>query len=108
MGSTDGKLIPPEYIPLLKEMHADGHNLEVAYKDRERGEKLVQRAKSLGLYDWLYARAARLCGTPEEIGTRLRSFQNQGLDQWCLWQDGGAGANTDIPVKLGEVLTFVD
>ena len=108
MGSTEGKLIPPEYIPLLKEMHADGHNLAVAYKDLERGEKLVQRAKSLGLYDWLYARASRLCGTPAEIGARLQSFQKQGLDHWCLWQDGGEGDYNDIPAKLGETLRFVD
>ncbi len=80
----------------------------VAYKDLERGEKLVQRAKSLGLYDWLYARASRLCGTPAEIGARLQSFQKQGLDHWCLWQDGGEGDYNDIPVKLGETLRIVD
>ncbi|MEC7913663.1 MAG: hypothetical protein VX918_05230, partial [Chloroflexota bacterium] len=59
-------------------------------------------------YDWLYARASRLCGTPAEIGARLQSFQKQGLDQWCLWQDGGEGDYNDIPVRLGEVLRFVD
>ena len=105
MGSTDGKLIPPEYIPLIRQMHADGHNLEIAYKDPDRGEKLVERAKSLGIYNWLYDRASRLCGTPAEVGARLRSFRSQGLDCWCLWQDGGDEDYNDMPVKLGEVLT---
>lgn len=104
MGSTEGKLIPPEYIPLLRQMHADGHNLENAYKDPERGEKLAERAKSLGIYNWLYDRASRLCGTPSEIGARLQAFQSQGLDRWCLWQDGGEGDHNDMPTKLGEVL----
>ena len=108
MGSTEGKLIPPEYIPLLREMHADGHDLSTAYKDPDRGEKLVERAKTLGIYDWLYERAARLCGTPREIAARLQTFQDQGLDRWMLWQDGGEGDYRDSPAKLGEVVAEFD
>ena len=104
MGSTKGKLIPSEYIPLLREMHGDGHDLAVAYKDPERGAKLVERAKTLGLYEWLYERASRLCGTPPEIAERLKTFRDQGLDKWMLWQDGGEGDINDMPARLGEVL----
>ncbi len=104
MGSTEGKLIPDEYVPLLKQMHADGHDLQTSYKDPNRRRILVERAKVLGLYDWLYARAARLCGTPEDIGRRLNELGNQGLNQWCLWQDGGDGGPLEVASLLGAAM----
>ena len=103
MGGTEGKLIPVDYIPLLREMHADGHDLQVSYQDPERGYKLVERAKKLGLYDWLLTRSPRLVGTPAEIGERLKALEAQGLDNWCLWQDGGEGGPADIAQLLGSL-----
>ena len=41
-------------------------------------------------------------------GIVVQSFQKQGLDHWCLWQDGGEGDYNDMPLKLGEALRFVD
>jgi 5,10-methylenetetrahydromethanopterin reductase len=101
MGSTQGKLIPKEYIPLLRELHADTHNLESSYKDPDRGLVLVERAKTLGLYDWLLARSPRLVGTPEEVGQRLAELNAAGLDKWCLWQDGGEGGPIEFARMLG-------
>ena len=99
MGSVEGKLIPEHYVPALREMHADGHDIQTAYKSPDRGRVLVERAKKLGLYDWLLARSPRLFGTPDEIGQRLAQLRSQGLDKWCLWQEGGEGGPLDV-VKM--------
>ena len=48
MGSTKGKGIPEGFVPKLRELHADTHQL-AAYKDRQRSEILVERAKKLGV-----------------------------------------------------------
>ena len=104
MGGTEGKLIPPEYIPLLQQMHADGHDIQTSYKNPNRGRQLVERAKGLGLYDWLYERDSRLHGTAEEIGQRLRELGSRGIDQWCLWQDGGDYPATELPPALRRAL----
>ncbi|MBS37064.1 MAG: hypothetical protein CMO26_14210 [Thiotrichales bacterium] len=104
VGGTEGKLIPPEYIPLLQQMHADGHDIQTSYKNPNRGRQLVERAKGLGLYDWLYERDSRLHGTAEEIGQRLRELGSRGIDQWCLWQDGGDYPATELPAALRRAL----
>lgn len=108
VGSTDGKLIPAEYIPLLEEMHRDGHDLQTSYKNPQRSRTLVERAKQLGLFDWLHNRAARLWGTPEDVGRRLAELDALGLSQWCLWQDGGDGEAADVPAMLGAAMRAMD
>lgn len=62
---------------------------------------MVERAKEFGIYDWLAARSARLCGTPEDVGKRLHEFSAQGMENWYLWQDGGDHGRRQFAEMLG-------
>ena len=105
MGGTEGKRIPEEYKPLLHQLHDDTFDLETYLKDPDRNRVLVERAKKLGLYDWLAARSARLWGTPNDIGDRLEELRAQGLENWFL-----SLADWDLePLKAVEMLgTAID
>jgi 5,10-methylenetetrahydromethanopterin reductase len=83
MGGTEGKRIPEEYKPLLRELHTDTFDLDTYLKDPDRGRVLAKRAKKLGISDWLVSRSARLWGTPNDIGNRFQELRAQGLEN--LW-----------------------
>ena len=87
MGSTRGKGIPEGFVPKLRELHADTHSLG-AYVDQSRGAMLAERAKKLGIYDWLVRRGARLHGRPEDIAKRMDELTQHGVMNWHLWPEG--------------------
>jgi alkanesulfonate monooxygenase SsuD/methylene tetrahydromethanopterin reductase-like flavin-dependent oxidoreductase (luciferase family) len=81
---TDGKQIPNELRPALRELSKDTHDLAFMYKNPNRDRILVDRARSLGVYDWLIERSARLWGTPADVVERLRELEQLGLTNWLL------------------------
>ena len=100
MGGTEGKRIPEEYKPLLHELHRDTFDLDTYLKTPDRDRVLAQRAKKLGIADWLVARSARLWGTPNDIGNRFQELRAQGLENWWLFPK-----NRDLePSKVIEML----
>ena len=86
MGSTKGKRIPEGFVPKLRQLHADRYNLE-NYAG-SRGELLAERARKLGLYDWLVERSARLYGSPDDVRSRMDELRALGIEKWYLWPEG--------------------
>jgi alkanesulfonate monooxygenase SsuD/methylene tetrahydromethanopterin reductase-like flavin-dependent oxidoreductase (luciferase family) len=85
MGRLEGKQIPEELLPALLEYNKDVHDLGAEYQDEDRERALIDRAKELGLYDWLMSRAPGLWGTPRDIATRLHELEAQGMDRWMFY-----------------------
>jgi 5,10-methylenetetrahydromethanopterin reductase len=81
---TDGKQIPNELRPALLELSKDSHDLTFMYKNPNRDRILVERARNLGVYDWLLERSSRLWGTPADIVARLRDLEALGIRNWLL------------------------
>ncbi len=104
LGGTKGKRVPEEYKPLLAELNADTKSIERSYRDPDRGRVLVERAKQLGVYDWLMSRSARLWGTPEEMRQRLGELRALGASNWMLAPDGMNLDNIEITRRVGELL----
>ena len=85
MGSLEGKQIPDHLKDALVQFNADTHDIASEYQDEGRERILIDRARELGLYDWLLARAPGLWGRPEDIAQRLREFDAQGMDRWMFF-----------------------
>ena len=89
MGSLEGKGIPEDYKEKVKQLNADQHNLKVVYRGKNREAQLVDRARELGLYDWLMSRSPRLLGTSEGVAERMNELaRTEGLTQWILFLYG--------------------
>ena len=86
MGSLEGKGIPDKYKDKVVQLNADTHSLASVYRSRNREEVLIERAKELGIYDWLMSRSPRLLGTSDDIVNRLNEL-GSGFDlkQWILF-----------------------
>ena len=91
-------------------MNADIHDLDAVYKTPDRGRIQVQRAKDLGIHDWIIEHSPRLWGTPDDICERLGELADTGLTNWVFLQQskgtfvGGADAEKlDLIEKLGQV-----
>lgn len=104
LGSTGGKRIPEEYKPLLAKLNIDTEDLQAAYGTEGRGRIMVERAKELGLYDWIASRSPRLWGTPKEVRARFEELRAQGVSKWMLFPDGMALDDVAVARGLGEVL----
>jgi 5,10-methylenetetrahydromethanopterin reductase len=85
MGSLAGKEIPAELTDALIAFNADIHDLSSEYQMEDRETVLIERAKNLGLYDWLISRAPGLWGTPADIVERLRTLEARGMDKWMFY-----------------------
>ena len=85
MGSLEGKQIPDHLKPALLQFNAHTQDIASDYQDEGRMTALIQRARELGLYDWLLARAPGLWGRPEDIAARLRELEAQGMDRWMFY-----------------------
>ena len=85
MGTLAGKQIPEHLKQALLQFNADTHNLGSEYQDESRQQALIARARELGLYEWLLARAPGLWGRPEDIARRLRELEAQGMDRWMFY-----------------------
>ena len=89
MGSTKGKRIPEGYVPKLRQLHADTHNLSTYAGSR--GDVLAERAQQLGIYDWLVERSAKLYGPPDQVRKRMDELREHGIENWYLWPEGDGG-----------------
>lgn len=85
MGSLEGKQIPDHLKEALVQFNADSHDLGSEYQDEDREKALIARARELGLYDWLLARAPGLWGRPTDVARRLRELEAQGMDRWMFY-----------------------
>ena len=83
--SMEGKQVPEEYKESLKALVGDMHTFAAGYSSADLGPKMVQRAKELGIYDWIISRAPGLWGTPEDVSRRLAEFGEMGLTNWMFF-----------------------
>ena len=102
MGSPEQKRIPESLRDALKMLYGDAYNLDTMLKT-ERGAKLVARAKTLGVHDWILEHAARLWGPPETIRARLVELERRGLENWILYPNNPEHPSGDILDALGVV-----
>ncbi len=84
MGGFEGKGVPREFEAKVRELNADTHDVRAAYRTPGRDRLVVERAKKLGIYDWLMSRSPRIFGTPADIAKRLGELRDQGLANWVL------------------------
>jgi hypothetical protein len=89
MGSLEGKQIPEELRDAVVEFNRDVHDLTAAYKGPDRHRLLMERARALGLEEWLRSRAPGLWGTPQDVAERLAELGAQGLDRWMFFVGRG-------------------
>jgi 5,10-methylenetetrahydromethanopterin reductase len=85
MGSLEGKQIPEHLKQPLLTFNQDIHDLSAEYLDQDRERVLMNRARELGLYEWLISRAPGLWGTPADIAARLRQYDAAGMDRWMFY-----------------------
>lgn len=100
-GSLQGKQIPPSLIDNLVEFTHDRTNLDAVYRTQDRGRHLVQRAKQLGVYDWLIARAPGFFGPPHVIADRLKYFCSRGMTNWIFYVGERADDRAEVAKQLG-------
>ena len=53
----------------------------------------MERAKDLGVYDWLISRGSRLWGRPADIADRLAEYRARGMTSWIFY---GGGRDLDL------------
>jgi 5,10-methylenetetrahydromethanopterin reductase len=108
LGTMEGKQIPDEFRQPLLQLTADFRNIDAEYTKKGRGAYLVDRAKELGIYDWLISRAPGLWGPPSAIAERLRSYRDRGMTNWIFY-GGGSDLNRSewIAKFTGEVLPLL-
>ena len=85
MGSLEGKQIPDELKQALLQFNADTQDIAADYQDEGRQRAHIERARELGLYDWLLARAPGLWGRPTDVARRLRELEARGMDRWMFY-----------------------
>ena len=83
---------------------ADSQDIDSAYATENRGRIMVQRAKALGIYDWLISRSPCLWGTPAEVRRRLEVLRDRGARKWMLFPYGTDLDDVEVARNLGEVL----
>ena len=89
--TTKGKGIPDHLVDKVHEFNADIHDMDAVYKTKNRGKQLVERAKRLGVYDWLMSCSPQFFGRPEDIVKRLEHYGDLGLKNWYfLYSSRGA------------------
>lgn len=100
MSTMEGKRIPLEFQEPLRQLTADFRTLDAEYKSDGRNATLSERAKELGLFEWLTARGSGLWGTPADIAARLEYFRGRGMNRWMFY---GGGPDVD---RLEWIRTF--
>ena len=85
MGSMEGKLVPEQYREQLLLLAQDEHSFNATYHNVDRFTWTVERAKELGVYEFLLSRSPRFWGTAEDIRKRLIEFRAMGLTQWQFY-----------------------
>lgn len=90
----------------LKQLNADSQDLDATYASEERGRAMVERAKNLGLYDWIVSRSPCLWGTPGEVAVRLNELKGRGIYNWMLWPDNADLDDLTVTRLLSQALTL--
>ena len=105
MGSLKGKGIPDEFKEKLKELNADTHDLNAVYRSKNRESTVVERAKELGIYDWLISRSPRLFGTSDDVAARLNELGSQhDMKRWIFFATGrGARSSAGNEERLAYI-----
>jgi 5,10-methylenetetrahydromethanopterin reductase len=85
MGSMEGKQIPLEMREPLVAFNHDIHEISSQYQMVDREKALIQRARDVGIYDWLLTRSAGFWGTPADIAGRLAEHAAEGRDKWMFY-----------------------
>lgn len=103
-GTMEGKGIPEQLKEPIRRFNADNHDLYAVYRMPDRGRVLVERAKTLGIYDWAIEQSPQLFGTPDDVAARLRTLAARGLTRWMCFQPmhGAYGPHTDA-ARLGYI-----
>jgi 5,10-methylenetetrahydromethanopterin reductase len=86
MGSMVHKRIPEPLGPLLRELMGDRRDIGTIMAP-DRARILVERARRLGVFDWIMSHAARLWGTPRDVRSRLAELHHMGAENWILYPD---------------------
>lgn len=85
-GSIDDKLIPDEFKEPLIRFNRDMENpARYSTSAEERGRALVERAKQMGLYDWLVTLTPGFFGPSETIADRMAEFADRGMTKWHFY-----------------------
>ena len=100
MTTMEGKGIPEEYRSALAELNSDKHSIAAVYKTPDRHKVLAERAKKLGIYDWIVSRSPKLFGTPDDIVARLQELAAGGMNHWMFYITGAAEYRTDLVRRL--------
>ena len=107
MGSLEGKGIPDEYKEKLLQLNVDTHDLEAVYRSPNREVTIVERAKKLGIYDWLMSRSPGLMGTPADVTVRLKELRDRDMLNWIFFATGrGPRASASNAERLELVRTL--
>ena len=107
MGSLEGKGIPKPLRDKVRQLNADQHSLDLVYRGRDRERILVERARELGIYDWLMSRSARLLGPPAHVAERMNELAGrEGLVQWILFLY--SAATTPVSGAVEERLRLIE
>jgi alkanesulfonate monooxygenase SsuD/methylene tetrahydromethanopterin reductase-like flavin-dependent oxidoreductase (luciferase family) len=85
IGSLEGKRIPPEFVAPLLRFNADMEDAAATYGATDRGKVLVERARILGLYEWLIGRSPGFFGPPDNVARRLDAFAARGMNNWMFY-----------------------
>ena len=89
MGTMKGKGIPDDLKDKLRQLNADNHDLDAAYRIGDREKTMVARSKELGIYDWMMSRSARLMGNVDDIAGRFNELADRhGMTQWIVFLYG--------------------
>ncbi len=100
MTTMEGKGIPEQYRDAVAELNADKHSIEAVYKVPDRHKVLAERAKKLGIYDWLVSRSPKLYGTPDDIVARLHELAADGMNHWMFYITGPADTRSTLVRRL--------
>ena len=101
-GDPKSKRIPEHLRGAVAALYEDAHDLDTALGP-QRGEVLVERARSLGIYEWLLERAARLWGRPDDVGARLIELEQQGLERWLLYPNNPTLTSREVVKHMTSV-----
>ena len=97
MGTMQGKGIPDDLVEKVRQLNADTHNLDSAYRIDDREKMMVERSKQLGIYDWMMSRSARLMGSLDDIADRFNELgRTHEMTKWIVFL---YGQGNDVVIK---------
>ena len=108
MGTMEGKDIPEEYKNKLRELNRDSHDVLAAYRTAGRDRLMVERARELGIYEWLLSRSPRVWGTPADVIARLKELNDRfAMENWVFFA-AGQDLHTVLDTMASRVLPHLE